>query len=119
MLIIQPLRHGLGHLLYATLPEGRLESGQFNQLQEGQSASFLAEPEVICPGLLVVLLVADPELEGADLGQHIIDIVERRSEDMVLFQPESAGLQEGVAFAVAVGEVCFFQLEPGLVALLR
>lgn len=66
----------------------------------------------------MVLLVFFPELEGANLCQAVVDIVERRAEDMILFYPEATFFEEGVAVVVAVWEVFLFHFAPDSVAFL-
>ncbi|MNN88260.1 hypothetical protein D3C81_2059230 [compost metagenome] len=61
----------------------------------------MAEPQIIGPCRCEILIRPLPELEGAELGKRIVNVVERGAEDMGLLLPESALLQISVVFIVA------------------
>ena len=56
----------------------------------------------------MVFSVFYPKLEGTNLGQGIIDVVEGIIKDMALFLPESTFFEEGQSFVLSMGEVYFF-----------
>jgi hypothetical protein len=77
-------------------------------------AAHLADIEISLPSELMVFPIEVEELEGHDLGKGIVDVIERRGEDMALGQPTMAF---GAVFAVLIGGndiwgVLLFEFDP-------
>src|SRR5690606_23404440 len=60
-----------------------------------------------------------PELERADLSQRVVDVIERRIENMALSMPEAAGRQIRIVGIIAVRQVFLLDLAPCLLPLGR
>ena len=91
MIALEDFDQRLDCLLEDALVKRILESVFRDERNEGILAAHLAELEVLLPSLVVILAVEVEELEGEDLGQGVIDVVERRGEDVALGQPARRG----------------------------
>ena len=88
-------------LLHAACFKRDFELGKPQQIEVPFAAARAAKREVGLPRLFVIALHPPVELEGADLRERIIHIVERVEEDMLLLHPETALLEELVAVIIS------------------
>ena len=89
---LQHLHQGANRFLDDVRGEGILHMVAENQGTERIFSAGFAEFEIAFPSEFMVLAVQVEELEGHDLGQGVIDVIERDFEDMGLKQPAVARL---------------------------
>ena len=93
--------------------------GCFDQTQERLSSADFTQVEIIAPHLGIFVLSPFEELQGADLSQGVIDVVEGGIEDVALLEPVSASFQEIIAGIVFVRQILLFQGSESRFALSR
>ena len=90
--------------------KGALEAALGGQLLKGDTARFHAERQVALPRGGVILHIPYEVLQGADLAQGVIQVIEGIEVDVQLLLPAAALLQELQAVIVQVGQVFLFDL---------
>ena len=110
---------GVDDLGQAAVVEGAGQAGGGDQAPEGGGAAPAAEGDVVGQGGVAVALGPDPELQGARLGQDVVDVIEGHQVDVALVLPAPALGRVGEVAPVPPGQVGLLHRPPQVVALGR